>query len=166
MHKNTQFNTHKFKMCICTPSMLQISKPPNTIQCQNVYQSTSYTKHPKGSSKHLNYSRSTPLPINSQISNSITCMSGHVLYSSTIELKIKSHKHIHIHIIRIVAWSFTLIVLPFIAFSLIGSYNQYGMSQIPLPTNCVGLFKSYSFVYFYPLHLYDYEQFNALIFNT
>jgi hypothetical protein len=37
--------------------------------------------------------------------------------------------------------------MPFITLVLFGSYDAYGMSQFPLPTNYIGLFKPYSVIY-------------------
>ena len=51
--------------------------------------------------------------------------------------------------------------LPFIAFFLFGLYYVYGISQHPLPTNDLVLFKPYLFLYLSQLQSYDYKQPNA-----
>ena len=66
-------------------------------------------------------------------------------YCSTIELEIILYKHIHMHkgiwTVLLVRWSSPLLALPFIAICLLGSYNAYGISQLPHPTNHMGLLK-------------------------
>ena len=71
-------------------------------------------------------------------------------YGSTIELEIILHKQIHIYkgILTMfgVRRSSSSLASPFITFFLIGSYDEYGISQLSLSTNHMNLFKPYSFL--------------------
>ena len=100
---------------------------------------------PKGSFKSYNLSWFTLWPTSIQISNSIICISGP---KSTLELESTLHKQIRIHkdVWRMleVRWSPPPLALPIISFSLLGLYDEYGISQLPLLTNHVGLIKPYS----------------------
>ena len=74
---NTQINTFNLQVCICLPTMLQSPNLQAPTNAPNVHQ-LMHLQHEasKGSSKHLNLSRSTPLVTSNQISNSKTYMNG------------------------------------------------------------------------------------------
>ena len=126
-------------MCTCTPPMLQFlnfqaSKHQLMPQmCSNAPPIQSTLKF---FSKHKNLSRSTPSPTRNRISNSRTCMNGPITYWSTIELEITLHKQLHIYkgiwTMLGLRWLPPPLALPYITFSLVDSYNEYGMCQFPL----------------------------------
>lgn len=140
---NAQYNSHNLQGCICIPTMLQSPNLKHHPILQTCTNAPPHMKHPKGSSKPCNQSRSTPQPINNQISDSITCMNGPITYWSSTKLKIRWF--IGIWTILGVRLSSPLLVLHFIALFFLGSYNAFEIFQLPLLINHMGLFKPYSF---------------------
>ena len=71
-----------------------------------------------------------------KFSNHFTCMLGPITYWKSTWLEMRLHKHIHIHkgiwTIIGVRWSHVLLAFPFIVFSFLDSYKQYGIYFIPL----------------------------------
>ena len=135
---NTQINIDNLQMCTCTPPMLQCrnlqaykhQSMPQT--CINAPLTWSTPKAPPNT-KPLKIHSLTNKQSNS---NSRSCMSGPITYWSIIELEIRLHKQIHIQkgiwAMLGVRWSPSPLASPIIAFSLFGSYNAYGISQLPL----------------------------------
>ena len=139
---NTPINTYNLKMCICTPMMLQFS----SLQTEWCF---------KCVLMHLQHDALQIFlwtPKTSQFSNQISKSSewAHNLLTHD-KLENKLHKQIHIHksiwTMIGVRWSRPPLALPFITFFFLSLYNAYGISQLPLLTNLMGLFKSYSFLY-------------------